>query len=224
MQRQIAIALVTLLALLWARAMFYHCTDPRSDSLSTVLAGEPLGTAEQRGPRTALNAQGSVIAVEHAYPSASAETTPSAVSLGRWNLLSHKAILADKESAEVGELLANGRLLGRATEALSYTPSQLAPARERIQWIIFLQSALARKNNPARDQVIATVSKIIRMDNLVREALPDSTLRSLAGDKIELYRALKKEDPLEAAELLADARNSGVNLRVLEFADGLISP
>lgn len=160
----------------------------------------------------------------------------------RARTLSESAVLSAGGLAELRRLYADEALIGRQRERLlrsdpatdrsppkpgrtgSYTFAQVngsLPAEgevERMDAVRFLSEALRWKDNPARDEVAASIERVL-LDDSVTEALHPGVRRGMMGDKIELYSIYVREFPSASNTLVARAESPRVE-KLLSMARG----
>jgi hypothetical protein len=122
-----------------------------------------------------------------------------------YRVLSAKALHDAGELTQVRALLSNLGLIRQAYVDLLDTNSQDEIRFERLD---YFEKAIAWAENPAREEIIDALRKILLNDNFLK--LDDFEQRkSVVGDKIEIYSILKQFAPAalqEVAELSKDAR------------------
>lgn len=114
-------------------------------------------------------------------------------------------------------ILSDGALIDSAAEELLRTDTGLTAGADldrRLQIVRFLAQALRWQENPEREGVLASVLRVIEqpLDRGVARALR----RSMAGDKIELIRALGAHAP-DVLEALAASAPGSDNERLIAF-------
>jgi hypothetical protein len=141
--------------------------------------------------------------------------------------LSAKALLSDREWRLFREQLSNPELIAEAKEELLTPPAEdlVAPGfpdldqeRERLHRVRYLAQAMGWAGNPSRGLAIAAASEVIKRDVTAVDA-PLLLKKSIAGDQIELYRALAIADPNTASEIRAQVRGTHEQ-RLIDFAVG----
>ena len=139
--------------------------------------------------------------------------------LALFKLLSDKALRTSEEERQYLKLISDpARILVAKRDLLSVAPSQESEMKRIIQ-VKFLANSYFWKDNPEGVLTHQTIS-----DVLLYEFPADTTtevLKSLYGDKIELYQYLLMGDPPEAAEILTRATGTPLE-KVFRLAAGLI--
>jgi hypothetical protein len=118
----------------------------------------------------------------------------------------YEALLADPRMYEQLR-----RTLGSSTEAEESLESSI----KRLMRIDYLREALAWRQNPAREQLVATVEGIL----LERSFSPELSLharRSMAATRMELYEIFADQEPERASALVEAAKGTSLE-KLLQF-------
>jgi hypothetical protein len=133
--------------------------------------------------------------------------------------LTSKAIRTQAENARLRKLLSDPTMAAAALEDLRALKEEtLDEGRQlqRIYSIDLLASFITWKENPIREQVASAVAESVLDDTLGRAKDP-ALINSLAGDKVELVRALTVEDG-EKVEDIYNRSRGGRWERLMKFA------
>lgn len=153
-------------------------------------------------------------------PSISVPPVPSAAessAFATFQRLNKKALRSRDEERAYRQELASEKVAGEALARLRSFPSVAKGAlAERFAAIHYYDRALGWNENPLRPQLVREVVGVLKQD-IKAMGLSVEERKVLAGDKVELYALLLREDPETAAQLYAE--NSDAQLqKVLRFA------
>jgi len=145
-------------------------------------------------------------------------SVPDQQKVSHFQELKGKVLLNDKESKEREGLLSD-------VQMLSWIESQLGESEkvpelsDRLSLIDFLEDTITWKENPVREDFIATIERLISKDT---EHVSKVDKRNFVGDKIELYTILYLEEPERAENLLNKAKNTHLE-EILNYAKKRLS-
>jgi hypothetical protein len=124
--------------------------------------------------------------------------------------LSRKAVMTIEEKDLLNSLLSNSEKIDEADSILSASKEEaysLANQQFRQKVVEYLGKAIEWKENPERQHAIRVAEKVARRDP---HLAPQDILlnRSFAGDQIELFQILTREDVSLAKQIYDDSVHS----------------
>jgi len=121
--------------------------------------------------------------------------------LKRFEVFRSKVLLKEGEATEKQRLLAHMKTVQWIEAQLSTSPGSGKDALgDRMTMIDFLEEALAWKDNQIRRDIVDSVERTLKANNL--QSGSKETRRMLAGDKIELFAVLSEQAPERAKTVL----------------------
>ena len=227
MKRKRTIAIALLAAGILVAAWFIIRT-PAPKEISGNPSIQKLSSGEQ-APRTHLISMRQMVSEATAdrrhisIPRRSEDALRSALStdkaLATFKLLSDKALRTSEEEHQYSGLISDrARLLVAKDDLLSMDPSQESEMKRIVQ-VKFLADSYFWKDNPER-----ALAHQMMMEVLLHEFPAETSkdvLKSLYGDKIELYQYLLMGEPSEAEKILTMAYGTQME-KVFRAAAGMI--
>jgi len=136
--------------------------------------------------------------------------------LKRFDTFRSKVLLKDDEAMEKQRLLAHVKTIQWIERQLSISPDNGTDALgDRLTMIDFYEEALAWKDNPVRSEVLDSVERTLKVNNLLSGA--KETKQMLAGDKIELFAVLAEQDPGRAKVILEGTKDKQLT-KIFQYA------
>jgi len=123
----------------------------------------------------------------------------------------HKTVLMNAQRREeYRKLLSDPDMMKYMAEALMDPGSGHVESEEyyhRLMQVDYFEAALAWKDNPQRDKVLAVMTDVVTKDNF-RGGQDTARRQMLGGTKMELYRLMSEQDPARTRELMAQAKGT----------------
>ncbi len=123
--------------------------------------------------------------------------------LAEFKRLQEKVLRSAEENAAAMKLLSDPKLISEAQQDLRGSGEREldeAAQLRRMYQVDYLMACSAWKDNPERTRAIEAIKDAVMSEGL-HEGAPENLRKSLAGDKIELYSALKQLDETESAKI-----------------------
>jgi len=140
-------------------------------------------------------------------------------SMERYFELSRIALLRRVDQAEMQSYLSDPKLLHDAMTKISQVKEKSFISEnevKRIEAIKFIEASLEWNENPIKEHIVEGVIEIIRSD-LLDESLDVRLLKSLAGDRVQLFHILLRKSPEKLARAVKNIDNQRL-LRIYKFA------
>jgi len=139
--------------------------------------------------------------------------------LADYKFFEQKVLRTQAETQVFQSMLTSAERLSRAFQSLA-SPGETEFSKEaelaRMYQVDYLEQALRWKENPTQEKVLEVAERIILADNL-SPGLPIELRRSLAGDKLELFKVLQEIAPDRAQSIVERARGQRVE-KILALA------
>ncbi|WP_224240222.1 hypothetical protein [Hyalangium gracile] len=144
----------------------------------------------------------------------------AAPELARFDYFREHVLLDSHARKDYEALLADTRMyeqLRRTLASPTETEPSLESSIERLMRIDFLREALAWRQNPAREQLLATVEGLLLEDSF-QPGLSLHTRRSMAATRMELYELFADQEPERARALVETAKGTSLEKLIQHIA------
>lgn len=141
--------------------------------------------------------------------------------MGAFQSYHQRALLDAPSLAQYQAILSSPENIASLEQALRSAGEGEMTLKEhfhRLMRIDFLKAALTWKQNPARAQLLETVSRLVLEDNFA-EGQEVERQYALAGGKMELYHLLAEHDPSMARMVADKARGTRLEKLVTFLAE-----
>jgi hypothetical protein len=141
----------------------------------------------------------------------------------RYKALEKKIVKGVDEKREIEEMLSSREYIASASEYLkapgpdTQTPMGFKVQMRRLETIDYLIESAQWPKNPSRELVLDAIRELI-VAPTIREELPIGAKKSVAGDKMELFQALRGIDPAQAESIMRSVAGTPLE-RILRYSN-----